>query len=56
MQENTTLEGRQTGLKQESVESRLSRMEELQLPNNAAAGLDTPTSSACTEWESLRRL
>lgn len=56
VEENTTLEGRQTGLEQESAESRLSRMEELQLPNIAAAELDTPTSSACSEWESLRRL
>lgn len=38
MEENATLEGRQTGLEQESAESRLSRMEELQLPNIAAAG------------------
>lgn len=47
--------GRQTETRAGRAEGRLSGMEELPLPSIRAAGLDTPTSSACIKWEPLTR-
>ena len=52
--ERRVLWRRADGVSETGEHSRLSRMEELQLPNIRAAGLDTPTSSAHISRDSLR--
>ena len=54
VRERRVLWRRADGVSETGEHSRLSRMEELQLPNIRAAGLDTPTSSAHISRDSLR--